>query len=166
MNAPLQTLKKSSHTACILIMCGSAVVLSTSIHTVSAISRVEDTERVKMGEVIAINYESNQITIKAFTTYILGTYDTETLFYLGSGKITGSQNIKLGQIIYLFGIVSKVNTDIKINKVVIRNTSKLLRKTYTLDTNFFSLGNNTSLRKNTSVDQGIIERIKKSIVGG
>ncbi len=166
MNELLQKFKRPSHTAYIIVMYGSVIVLSAHIHTASALSQEREVERVKMGEVVAIDYDTSHITIKASTTYIVGEYTEETLLYHGSGAVISKHNIQLGQIVYLFGIVSNTTTDIKINKIVVRNTSKLLRKTYTSGVPNFSLFNtekNKVSRSITYIDNSVIDRIKKSI---
>lgn len=167
MNTSLQKIRSQSHTISVFIVYGSALVLLSSVSTATAISQGKNLERVKMGEVIAINYIDNRITVIASTTYILGEYDEETLFYLGSGKSVGPQDIQLGQTVYLFGTVPSTTTAMKINKIVVRNTSKLLRKipsSGTTSSMFFARGITRSLRENNSfIDQDLKDLVRTYI---
>ncbi len=123
------TLKKSKNTLRIIVLCGSVALLPLNGYTASAFPYKGSPERVKMGEVIAVNHSDRTVVINASTTEITGHYDTDTLFYLGSGKGITASEIQLGQILYLFGsLTSSTTTDMNIHKVVVRNTSKLLRK--------------------------------------
>lgn len=123
--------KSPPRTLCILIMCGGIIIMPTNGYTSTAASKVKYIERVKMGEVIAIDVAKKQLTINASTTLIIGECDSHTLFFLGSGKEVAISDISVGQVVYLFGIVSSTSTDMKIQKVVLRNSSRLSRKTST-----------------------------------
>lgn len=143
MRASVHIITSQSKSLCILVVCSSVFLLSTADYA-SAMSYGKNREQVKMGEVLNIDYEEESIVIDASTTTIIGHYSPQTLFFLGSGTPITSAEIKPGQILYLFGTFSNVTKEMNVNKVVVRNTSKFLRKDPVTNIFDFSLWGSTN----------------------
>lgn len=93
------------------------------------ISIQEIPRQVKLGEISLISKGGSTFFVQTSSNTITSYYDRETMFYTGAGDVTTSEILQPGVTVYIFGIFDEVRGSMNVEKVVLKNKSKLARKT-------------------------------------
>lgn len=88
------------------------------------------TERVKLAEITSVDEKQKIILLREGTsTVIVGYYSLKTLFYLGTGELTTEDILKTGNLVYIFSSSRNMAYTADVDKVILKNKSKLSRDT-------------------------------------
>ena len=81
-----------------------------------------------MGEVVNVSKLMNTFSIKLASSTITVRHTASTTVYLGTGEVTTfDEAIKKGVKIYVFGVLDEEEESMKVEKIVVKNPSRLSR---------------------------------------
>lgn len=115
----------SACTYCILAF----LIMPTDVYAGKVRVIEEKPVQVRLGEVEGTSLENYLFFVATSSTTLTAYYDTKTTFFNGAGDVVTSEIIQPGAIVYIFGIMDKARNSMNVEKVVIKNKSKLARKT-------------------------------------
>ena len=117
------------------LLVSGAFILAPSLTYASSKEMV----KVKLGEIISVDNFADTFTLKLASSTLTVNYSDTTYTYDGEEKnVSLSEAVKKGQMVYVFGVLDNSNASMRVQKIVVKNPSKLSRK------NLFSEGVVTS----------------------
>lgn len=141
----------STHLAATFLLSGT--FMFTPLSASALLPEVEDEKvsiKVKLGEVVRVSDVTNNFTLQLASSTITVTYSDDVMVYSGSGEtILFDEAVKKGADVYVFGIFNETLKTMQPQKIVVKNKSRLSRKSLSLEVqNQASLENNYVEREN------------------
>jgi hypothetical protein len=112
----------------VVLVCGMFCIPFTAIALSNTTHSDDGIVQVRLGEVVQVSTLDSLLVISTGTSTIIGHYNDTTHIYFGTTESALISDIQEGSMIYLFGITSATNSSMSIEKIVIKNKSKLMRK--------------------------------------
>lgn len=85
--------------------------------------------KVKLGQITSVGTFADTFDLKLASSTLTVTYSDTTYIYDGEENVVSLEEaIKKGQTVYVFGILDENNENMKVEKIIVKNPSKLSRK--------------------------------------
>lgn len=84
--------------------------------------------RVRLGELVKVDSQKEILVLVSDAESLAVYYDSRTLFFLGNEEEISLDDLKKGSMLYIFGSIDGTSSMTHIEKIIVKNNSKLSRK--------------------------------------